>query len=119
LGSSIIIRKTTPKFGFVILDVIPTQPLNELLPILVTLLGSVIAVILVIFKNKLLGIDNVLSNVTLSIPSKELVPILVTLSVIVNDVKNGQMKYYRKGEGSTTIDNGCPCQPDTTGCNSL
>ena len=38
---------------------------------------------------------------------------------IVNDVKNGQMKYYRKGEGSTTIDNGCPCQPDTTGCNSL
>jgi len=31
---------------------------------------------------------------------------------IINDVKNGQMVYYRKGTGgSTTIDNGCPCQP--------
>jgi hypothetical protein len=31
---------------------------------------------------------------------------------IINDVHNGQMKYYRKGEGGlTTIDNGCPCAP--------
>ena len=31
---------------------------------------------------------------------------------IINDVKNGQMVYYRKGTGGcTTIDNGCPCQP--------
>ena len=31
---------------------------------------------------------------------------------IINDVKNGQMKYYRKGmDGCTTVDNGCPCQP--------
>jgi hypothetical protein len=31
---------------------------------------------------------------------------------IINDVKNGQMKYYRKGEGGcTTVNNGCPCQP--------
>lgn len=34
---------------------------------------------------------------------------------IVNNVKNGQMKYFRKCDGNTTIDNGCPCKPDTTG----
>ena len=28
---------------------------------------------------------------------------------IVNSVKNGQMKYYRKVEGSTNINTGCPC----------
>ena len=29
---------------------------------------------------------------------------------IINDVKNGQMKYYRKGMGGcTTVSNGCPC----------
>jgi hypothetical protein len=32
---------------------------------------------------------------------------------IINTVKNGQMKYYRKGEGCTTISNGCPCMPLT------
>ena len=31
---------------------------------------------------------------------------------IVNTVKNGTMKYYRKCDGSFTVDNGCPCQPD-------
>ncbi len=31
---------------------------------------------------------------------------------IINDVHNGQMKYYRKGTGGlTTVDNGCPCAP--------
>jgi len=36
---------------------------------------------------------------------------------IVNAVKNGQMKYYRKGEGSTTISNGCPCNETVGSCN--
>jgi len=39
---------------------------------------------------------------------------------IINDVKNGQMVYYRKGTGGcTTVNNGCPCQPlpnVTNGC---
>jgi len=30
---------------------------------------------------------------------------------IINTVNNGQMKYYRKGEGYTTVSNGCPCEP--------
>jgi len=31
---------------------------------------------------------------------------------IINGVKDGQMKYYRKGMGGcTTINNGCPCEP--------
>jgi hypothetical protein len=30
----------------------------------------------------------------------------------INAVRNGQMKYYRKGEGGITIvSNGCPCVP--------
>ena len=28
---------------------------------------------------------------------------------IVNNVKQGQMPFYRKGEGVYTVDNGCPC----------
>lgn len=29
---------------------------------------------------------------------------------IINTVKEGTMKYYRKGTGgTTTVDNGCPC----------
>ena len=29
---------------------------------------------------------------------------------IINSVKQGQMRYYRKGDqGVTTINNGCPC----------
>lgn len=37
---------------------------------------------------------------------------------IINTVKQGNMKYYRKGDGGcTTVNNGCPCQPLTnTGC---
>ena len=35
---------------------------------------------------------------------------------IINSVKNGQMKYYRKGEGCTTVSNGCPCVPIQEGC---
>jgi hypothetical protein len=31
---------------------------------------------------------------------------------IVNSVKQGQMRYYRKGDqGVTTVNNGCPCTP--------
>lgn len=35
---------------------------------------------------------------------------------IINSVKNGQMKYYRKGEGCTTVSNGCPCEPIEQEC---
>jgi len=35
---------------------------------------------------------------------------------IINTVKNGQMAYYRKGEGVTTINNGCPCQIPSNEC---
>jgi hypothetical protein len=36
---------------------------------------------------------------------------------IINSVKDGKMKYYRKGTGGTTIvDNGCPCTPLNTDC---
>jgi len=31
---------------------------------------------------------------------------------IVNSVKNGNMKYYRKCDGSFSVDSGCPCQPE-------
>lgn len=31
---------------------------------------------------------------------------------IINQVKNGNMTFYRKGDGGlTTINNGCPCVP--------
>jgi hypothetical protein len=31
---------------------------------------------------------------------------------IINTVKNGNMKFYRKGDGGcTTVSNGCPCEP--------
>ena len=31
---------------------------------------------------------------------------------IINTVKNGNMKHYRKQEGGvTTVNNGCPCVP--------
>lgn len=34
---------------------------------------------------------------------------------IINTVKNGNMKFYRKGDGGcTTVMNGCPCAPLTT-----
>jgi hypothetical protein len=34
---------------------------------------------------------------------------------IINTVKNGNMKFYRKGDGGcTTVSNGCPCQPLST-----
>ncbi len=28
---------------------------------------------------------------------------------IINDVRRGQMSYYRKANGVFTVDNGCPC----------
>ena len=36
---------------------------------------------------------------------------------IINDIKNGQMVYYRKGNGTVLADNGCPCAllPNATG----
>lgn len=34
---------------------------------------------------------------------------------IINAVKNGSMKYYRKGDGGcVTVNNGCPCIPLST-----
>ena len=30
---------------------------------------------------------------------------------IINTVQKGQMRYFRKGVGCTTVDNGCPCAP--------
>ena len=30
---------------------------------------------------------------------------------IINAVRDGQMKYYRKGNGVTVVSNGCPCVP--------
>lgn len=32
---------------------------------------------------------------------------------VINQVKNGNMVMYRKANGCTTINNGCPCQPLT------
>ena len=35
---------------------------------------------------------------------------------IINQVKNGNMVMYRKGDGGlTTVNNGCPCQPLPSG----
>jgi hypothetical protein len=28
---------------------------------------------------------------------------------VVNDIKQGQMPFYRKANGAFTVDNGCPC----------
>ena len=30
---------------------------------------------------------------------------------IMANVRNGQMKYYRKGGGVFVVNNGCPCKP--------
>ena len=35
---------------------------------------------------------------------------------VINTVKNGQMKYYRKGDSGTTVDTGCPCLPTGAAC---
>lgn len=38
---------------------------------------------------------------------------------IINTVRQGNMKYYRKGDGGcTTVNNGCPCEPisDVNNC---
>jgi hypothetical protein len=39
---------------------------------------------------------------------------------IITTVKNGQIKYYRKQSGCTTVNNGCPCAPiesqNNSGC---
>ena len=33
---------------------------------------------------------------------------------ILTNVRNGQMKYYRKGGGVFIVNNGCPCKPLVT-----
>jgi len=39
---------------------------------------------------------------------------------IINTVKKGQMQYFRKGLGGTTIvDNGCPCAAVTGACGTF
>jgi hypothetical protein len=36
---------------------------------------------------------------------------------IINTVKSGNMKFYRKGDGGcTTVSNGCPCTPVSSEC---
>ena len=30
---------------------------------------------------------------------------------ILGNVRNGQMKYYRKNNGVVVVNNGCPCKP--------
>jgi hypothetical protein len=38
---------------------------------------------------------------------------------IINDIKSGQMVYYRKSNGIIAADNGCPCALlPNTGCNT-
>jgi hypothetical protein len=34
---------------------------------------------------------------------------------VIPTVHTGQMKFYRKGNGVTTVNNGCPCAPLTDG----
>ncbi len=48
-------------------------------------------------------------------PNTGSAPLLgITEQSIINYVKNGQMKFYRKNDGGcTTISNGCPCVPLT------
>jgi hypothetical protein len=49
-------------------------------------------------------------------PNTGYAPMLgISQQSIINVVRNGNMKFYRKNDGGcTTIDNGCPCQPLTT-----
>jgi hypothetical protein len=36
---------------------------------------------------------------------------------IIQQVKSGQMKYVRKGNGMTLVNDGCPCNPSNlSGC---
>jgi len=42
------------------------------------------------------------------------VPLGIHDQSIINDVKRGQMPYYRKSNGAVTVDNGCPCGADQT-----
>ena len=36
-------------------------------------------------------------------------PIGIQDQSIINNVRQGQMPFYRKGEGVYTVNNGCPC----------
>lgn len=42
------------------------------------------------------------------------VPLGIQDQSIINNVKQGQMPFYRKGNGVYTVDNGCPCGVDQT-----
>jgi hypothetical protein len=39
-------------------------------------------------------------------------PLGIHYQSIINDVKQGQMPYYRKANGVFMVDNGCPCGAD-------
>ena len=47
-----------------------------------------------------------LNNRTISQLNK---PLGIYDQSVINDVKQGQMPFYRKGVGAFTVDNGCPC----------
>ena len=48
------------------------------------------------------------------------VPLGIYDQSIINTVKKGQMQYFRKGLGGTTIvDNGCPCVAITGACGTF
>ena len=53
------------------------------------------------------------TNNTTNQPNTGYTPMLgVWDQSIINTVKNGNMKFYRKGDGGcTTVSNGCPCNP--------
>ena len=53
------------------------------------------------------------SNNTTNHPNTGYAPLLgIWDQSIINTVKNGNMKFYRKGDGGcTTVNNGCPCSP--------
>jgi len=52
-------------------------------------------------------ITNMQNNTNTSV--KYTAPLGIQAQSIINDVKQGQMPFYRKGEGVYTVDNGCPC----------
>lgn len=55
-------------------------------------------------------------------PNTGYAPMLgISSQSIINTVRQGNMQYFRKGDGGcTTINNGCPCQPIESGncCNT-
>lgn len=60
-------------------------------------------------------INNVANNTNSNV--KYTKPLGIVDQSIINEIKNGQMVYYRKGNGIVLADNGCPCAllPNDTG----